>query len=98
MGVVKGQLVILTYFFEGENADWEYGVVEHVYDGNVHIVKEHGGRYMHVTKSDNPNNEEYNSLLGEQPSKMYVTPLNSNGRPVIAKKNIFGKYKFEPKN
>ena len=95
MGAVKGQLVILTYFLEGDNAYWEYGVVEHVYDGNVHIIKEYGGRYMHVFSN---NNDEYDSLLGKQPSRMYVTPLTNNGSAVIAKKNIFGKYKFKPEN
>ena len=95
MKLIKGQLVILTYFLEGEDASWEYGVVEHIYDGNIHIIKEHGGRYMHITT--NSNNDEYDSLLGRQSSKIYVTPLTSNGEPVWSGKNIFGKYTFKPK-
>ena len=97
MGAVKGQLVILTHFLEGENASWEYGVVENVYDGHVHVAKEFGGRYMYVATSDDTD-DEYDSLLGKQKSRTFVTPLTSNGRPVIAKNNIFGKYKFEPEN
>ena len=97
MRVVKGQLVILTHFSEGEDASWEYGVVEHVYDDNIHIAKEYGGRYMYVITSDNSHNEEYDSLLGKQPNKTYVTPLTSNNEPVGSGKNIFGKYTFKPK-
>ena len=97
MGAVKGQLVILTHFVEGQNASWQYGVVENVYDWYVHIKKEYGGRYMHVITSDDSNNE-YDSLLGKQSSRTFVSPLTSNGKAVIAKKSIFGKYKFEPVN
>ena len=97
MKAVKGQLVVLTHFLEGENASWQYGVVENVYDGHIHIAKEYGGRYMHVITGVDTN-DEYDSLLGKQKNKAFVTPLTSNGKDVIAKKNIFGKYKFKPEN
>lgn len=97
MKVVKGQLVILTYFTDGEDAEWEYGVVKELFDYNIHIVRENGGRYMHVINEKDVK-EEYTNMLRKQSNKTYVTPLTISGKPVLSGKGMLGKYTFEPKH
>jgi hypothetical protein len=89
--MVKGQLVVITYREENEDAWWEYGVVRNIYDERVEILRETGGSFMYVLEKDD------NSILKNQPTKSKVKPLARDGKPVMSGRSIFGKLTFQPK-
>jgi hypothetical protein len=83
MELAKGQLVIIYEDLKGkEDGDivsWQWGVIQDLsLDGMCVIAKEYGGLF----------------LLNLPCDKKEVRFPTKNGEPVIAKKNIFGKYKF----
>jgi hypothetical protein len=86
---VVGQIAELSFRNEGQNANWEYVVVEHIFDDRIQFVKESGGRYMHIL------NDDENDIVDNQPTKSDLNFLYKNGEPVIAKKKLFGGYKFK---
>lgn len=82
----------LTYKAEGENAWWEYGVVEYMYDDRVQIARKGIKPYMHISVS----NDNEHEMVSNQPVNSNVTFLFKNGKPVMSKKKFFGGYKFIP--
>jgi hypothetical protein len=92
--VVVGQLAEILYKNEEENAWWEYGIVEHIFDDRIQLRKEHGGRFMYVIGAIDNEKE----IIDTQKTNSNLTFLFSNGEPVIAKKKLFGGYEFKPNN
>jgi hypothetical protein len=90
--VIVGQLVELLYKAESKNAWWEYGVVEYIYDDRVQIARKGIKPYMHILVST----DNENKMVSNQPVNSNVTFLFKNGKPVMAKKKLFGGYKFTP--
>jgi hypothetical protein len=90
--VIVGQLAELVYKNDGENAWWEYAVVEHIFDDRIELKKESGGRYMHIIEA-NGNEKE---IVDTQVTNSNITFLSQGGKPVLAKKKLFGGYKFKP--
>jgi hypothetical protein len=91
--IIEGQLAELIYKNEGENAQWQYCVVENIYDDRIQFLKEDGYRYMHVINT----NDNENSILANQKSMSNLTLLYKDGKPVMAKKKLFGGYIVKPK-
>lgn len=91
--VKVGQMAELT-IRKGDVVAWEYLIVIHVYDDRIVFLKEYGGRFMNVLDAS----ENESKIIDNQKDETLVTLLFKNGKPVFSKKNIFGKYTFEPKN
>lgn len=91
MEFVLGQLVVLTTRNVGQNAEWEYGVVVNTFDNCIEIKKQYGSSLMY--RLDN----NADKTIDNQPTLMNVTPLTKDEKPVMSKKNLFGKYTFKPK-
>lgn len=92
MKAIKGQLGILTWKNEGQNAQWCYCVVEHVFDNRVQLRKDDGYMYLHVMSE----NENINKVVENQPTYVDLTMLYKCGMPVMAKKKLLGGYKVKP--
>jgi len=85
--VVIGQL---TCQVSGKS--WEYGVVNKIYDGKYEILRQYGGRTMYYIDE---NSEEFK--IKHYDENISTRFLFKNGNPVMAKKKLFGGYKFEAK-
>jgi hypothetical protein len=89
MKLVVGQLLISNYVdFDGDKT-WEYVVVTDVFDNKAILKRKHGGRLIA--------NLNENGEVKKSENNNYLEDLLKNGQPVMAKKTLFGKYKFEAK-
>jgi len=86
--VIVGQLIEVS-----QNKTWCYGVVVEVFDDMYHIEKEYGGRVMSHDRDKMDQQEINDSLV----LNLYTRPLYKDGKPVMSRKNLFGKYTFKPK-
>ncbi|QAV18921.1 hypothetical protein PC41400_15040 [Paenibacillus chitinolyticus] len=84
----KGQLVEISYKHPG---GWEYGVVSKIYDDRCLILKEYGGRLMCEFTQPNSEKNPNEQWLSDD---VKVAELFVDGKPVMAKKNLLGGYKF----
>ena len=72
-----------------EGKTWFYGVVEEIYDDRYVVCKENGYRTMVIIDE-----EQRESETGHIDDRESVVHLYKDGKPVIVKKSLFGKYKF----
>jgi hypothetical protein len=91
MKVVVGQLAELIWRDSNQNAVWCYCVVERVFDDRIQFLKEDGGRYMHILNKD----DKESDIISNQPTQSFLTMLHKGGKPVMAKKRLFGGYKIK---
>lgn len=90
MKAVIGQLAELAWRNDGANAGWCYCFVENIFDDRIQFRKEDGGMYMHVLEKT----DKESCIIDQQPTKTLLNMLYKDGKPVIAKKKLFGGYKF----
>jgi hypothetical protein len=91
--IIKGQLAELVYKNDGENAQWQYCVVENIFDDRIQFLKEDGYRYMHVFEAS----DAESSIIDNQKSTSKLTMLYKGSKPVMAKKKLFGGYIPKPR-
>lgn len=84
--IVIGQLV---QSIDGKT--WRYAIVTKIYDDRCETINEFGGLTM-VMLGDITEGFK-NKHMNENGESDF---LYSDGKPVMAKKTLFGKYKFEP--
>lgn len=82
-----GQLVLHV-----NGKTWEYGVVNIIYDGKYEILLQRSGLLMFLTEEISED-FKVKHIKENQDTEF----LFKNGEPVMAKKKLFGGYKFEAK-
>jgi len=87
--LVEGQLVEVTI-----DKAWYFGVVTEIFDDMYYIITENNHRVMKHNKEKMDQKEIEDTLI----ENSYVRPLLKDGKPVMAKKKLFGGYKFEAKD
>lgn len=86
--MVVGQLIQINYGGKViDGSSWEYGVVVAAYLNRTLIKRNHGGFTMH---HENPVELEVTNVDGFRAIPLF----HRNGKPVLLKKTMFGKYKF----
>lgn len=85
--IIIGQLAELVWENKQGDANWCYCVVERIFDDRIQFIKEDGGKYMLVLEE----NDQEGEIIDNQTTKTHLTMLNKDGKPVIAKKRLFGK-------
>lgn len=89
-----GQMAVLIWKLDDEGvADWEYVVVESIYDDEIVFLKENGGRYLH----HNYSNDDDAKVMRDQRVKSTLRYLHRGGSPIFSKKSILGDFTFKPK-
>ncbi len=91
--VKVGQMGELSFRIDNNVVSWEYVVAIHVYDDRIVFLREYGGQYMHVINVNDGESE----IIRNQETKYHLNLLYKNESPVFSKRNIFGKYTFEPR-
>lgn len=91
--VVVGQFAeVLFKEVDSGDAHWFYGIVERIFDDRIQLKLSNGKLYMHVTDLKD---EEEEDIITNQSTRISLTFLYSNGKPVKAKKKLFGGYSFK---
>lgn len=91
MSVHVGQLAQVNYKEPENGSSWGYGIITAVYDDMFLVQGENGVRTMqHVGTTENIGTTSVDNAST-------IIPLYSGGKPALAKKTLFGQYKF-PKN
>lgn len=86
--MIKGQLVKISYSVDNS---WYFGVVLDVFDDKQHIVTELGQRLM---LHSNPTEDDKQAI---DPT-INCSPLLRDGKPVMCKRSLFGRYEFKPED
>lgn len=91
--MIKGELVEIVHKGKEENTNWwEYGIVINSFDNNVQITTESKKNIMwyYKEKTTDENKLDDSWFNGD----FQVLKLFKNNEVVMAKKTIFGNYKF----
>lgn len=86
MKVATGQLVQVNFKYAIAGNSWGYGVIVAVFNNRFLVRRQNSGLTMVHTDGS--------ALLTPVDGGLQITPLFSEGKPVLLKKSLFGKYKF----
>lgn len=92
--VKVGQMALYIWREKDENPDWIYLIVKNVFDGAIEFYRQDGTRHMEIRDGHELNGD---LIFANQEPETKLTFLYSNGSPTMAKKKLFGGFKFEPK-
>jgi len=95
MNFVVGQMAELVWMSEGNDvASWTYMVANNIFDDRIEFLRKDNTPFIYSLST----HEGENEMINGQSIKSHVIPLYKDGKPVMSRKNFFGRYTFKPKN
>lgn len=97
-GLVEGQLILHSWIDDDGDFTWDFCVVKAVFDDRFLFVNQNGKKVIYdiVEEVDEKTNKLHNKV--NTGKKSVTCLLLQDGNPVMCRKDIFGRYMFEPKN